>query len=353
MKKIVITFAMALLLTACSSNQQVLEEPIVGEDPSNEVVDQKPITEAQADDATHYYTPFTGEALVEPASKRPFLVTINNHPQARPQSGISAADIVFEMLAEGDVTRFLALYHSEMPENIGPVRSARSYFVEIAKGLDAFYVAHGYSPEAQTMLNNRVVDHLNGMHYDGTLFKRASHRVAPHNSYITPDNILLGAEKTNTSMLYNKKVSYPFYDEQESVKIGNSATTIDVSYGSQTFNSRYEYEPTSKTYGRSSAGVATIDELTNKQVHVTNILFLEMPHKVIDQQGRRDIDLESGGKAYVASHGSIREVAWANRDGLLVAIEESGEQVLLAPGKTWVHFIPTSPGLATAVTYNE
>ncbi len=58
------------------------------------------------------------------------------------------------MLAEGDVTRLLALYQSEIPANIGPIRSARSYFIDIAKGLDAFYIAHGYSPEAKTMLTN-------------------------------------------------------------------------------------------------------------------------------------------------------------------------------------------------------
>ncbi|CAM5214030.1 hypothetical protein UACE39S_04412 [Ureibacillus acetophenoni] len=71
------------------------------------------------------------------ANMRPIIATINNHPAARPQSGLGSADVVYEMLAEGDVTRFLALYQSELPEKIGPVRSARDYFIEIALGLDA------------------------------------------------------------------------------------------------------------------------------------------------------------------------------------------------------------------------
>src|SRR5690606_25562598 len=101
----------------------------------------------------------------------------NNHPNARPQSGLASADVVYEMLAEGDVTRFLALYQSEIPDNIGPIRSARSYFIELAKGLDAFYIAHGFSPEAQSMLRNNVVDNINGMYYDGSIFKRSRDRV--------------------------------------------------------------------------------------------------------------------------------------------------------------------------------
>ena len=138
-------------------------------------------------------------------TQRPIIVTVNNHPDARPQSGLAAADIVYEMVAEGNVTRFLAVYQSELPDTIGPVRSARDYFVEIAEGLDAFYVAHGYSPEAKRLLNANVVDNINGMNYDGTLFKRSRNRVAPHNSYITAEHIREGAKLVGASMIYQKK----------------------------------------------------------------------------------------------------------------------------------------------------
>ena len=77
---------------------------------------------------------------------------VNNHPKARPQSGLHKADIVYEILAEGDVTRFLPYFQSEKPENIGPVRSARDYYIDLAKGLNALYIAHGYSPEAKKCL---------------------------------------------------------------------------------------------------------------------------------------------------------------------------------------------------------
>ena len=285
---------------------------------------------------------------------RPILATINNHPQARPQSGLAQADIIYEMLAEGDVTRFLALYQSELPESIGPIRSARSYFVDIAKGLDAFYIAHGYSPEAKSMLAQRVVDNINGMHYDGTYFKRSSTRVAPHNSYISGENVKAGAEKVVTSLLYQKKVSYPFYEAEDNVKIGTTANEISMKYNnSGSFNSQYVYNAETNQYKRYSANVETVDYETNESIELANILFFEMPHRIVDSAGRREITITGGGNAYVAQAGTIREVKWKNADGLLVAVEEDGSEVKLVQGKTWIHFVPTSPGLAASVIYSE
>ncbi|WP_374701220.1 DUF3048 domain-containing protein [Thalassobacillus sp. C254] len=74
---------------------------------------------------------------------------MNNHPEARPQSGLQHADVVYEVLSEGAVTRFVAIYQSQQPVRIGPVRSARGYHINLANGFDAFFVTHGWSPEAE------------------------------------------------------------------------------------------------------------------------------------------------------------------------------------------------------------
>ncbi|WP_339173868.1 DUF3048 domain-containing protein [Solibacillus sp. FSL R5-0691] len=347
-------FLLALLgitLTAGCSDKEQTEEPVV-EIEETEV--EKDIIVAEAEEILPFVTPFTGERVAEEVTMRPILATINNHPQARPQSGLAQADVVYEMLAEGDVTRFLALYQSELPESIGPIRSARSYFVDIAKGLDAFYIAHGYSPEAKSMLERRVVDNINGMHYDGTYFKRSSTRVAPHNSYISGENVKAGAEKTGTSLLYQKKVSYPFYEAEDSVKIGTTANEVSMKYNnSGSFNSQYVYNAETNQYKRYSANVETIDYETNESIELANILFFEMPHRIVDSAGRREITITGGGNAYIAQAGTIREVKWKNADGLLVAVEEDGSEVKLVQGKTWIHFVPTSPGLAASVIYSE
>lgn len=300
-----------------------------------------------------YVMPFTGEPIEDEVTQRPILATINNYPDARPQSGIASADVIYEMLAEGDVTRFLALFQSEIPETIGPIRSARDYFIELAAGLDAFYIAHGYSPEAQQLLESEMVDHVNGMQYDGILFKRSSARVAPHNSYFPGENIETAAEKVSTSLLYQKKVSYTFYKEDESVKIGTEAESVAVTYShNDSFNSLYTYDRDRNIYTRQSGEILTIDELTNEPLALSNVLFFEMGHSVIDSEGRREIDLTSGGSAFVFQQGVMREVRWENIDGVLKAVEDDGSEVKLVPGKTWVHFVPSKPGMMISVKYS-
>jgi hypothetical protein len=336
------------LLVGCSNKDEV--EDVQADNQKQDIAE----VELEETEELPFITPFTGERVAEEVTMRPVLVTINNHPLARPQSGLAQADVIYEMLAEGDVTRFLALYQSELPESIGPIRSSRDYFIDIANGLDAFYVAHGYSPDAKVMLDNKVVDNINGMQYDGTLFKRSSERKAPHNSYITGENIISGAEKVRASLLYQKKVSYPFYEEEDSVKIGISAKDVSIQYSNGSkFNSSYKYDEETNRYARFSANVQTEDYETKQPIELANILFFEMPHRIIDSEGRRDITLEGGGNAYVFQAGTMREVKWKNTDGLLIAVEEDGTEVKLVPGQTWIHFVPTSPGLATSVTYSE
>lgn len=347
---LIFTMLSAAIISGCSDKEQVQEPMKEAEQEEIETNEE----ELEVSEELPYVTPFTGERVAEEVTTRPIIATINNQPQARPQSGLAAADVVYEMLAEGDVTRFLALYQSEIPESIGPIRSARSYFIDIAAGLDAFYIAHGYSPEAKTMLDRKVVEHINGMQYDGTFFKRSSERKAPHNSYITGENVIAGAEKVGASLLYQKKVSYPFYEAEDSVKIGETANEVTMNYNNGgSFNSHYVYDAATNRYTRYSANAETIDHETNETIELANVLFFEMPHRIIDSEGRRDITITGGGNAYVAQAGTVREVKWKNADGLLVAVEEDGTDVKLVPGNTWIHFVPTTPGLTTAVTYSE
>nr|WP_106781418.1 DUF3048 domain-containing protein [Lysinibacillus timonensis] len=347
-KGLYLVLTSATLLAACGNEQNE----------NNETTDESQVSPEQSvvkeEVVLPYITPFTGERVANKVTTRPILVTINNHPAARPQSGLASADVVYEMLAEGDVTRLLALYQSEIPEDLGPIRSARDYFIEIAEGLDAFYIAHGYSPEAQSMLYNGIVDNINGMNYDGTLFKRSKDRYAPHNSYISGENVKLGAEKVGASLLYQKKVSYTYYEKEESVSVGLPANNIEINYSNfDDFNSSYTYNSSSNTYSRESGDEVTTDYLTNEPIALANVLFFEMNHSIIDSAGRRELDLTSGGTAYLFQNGYMREVQWENNDGVLKAVEADGSDVKLVPGKTWIHFVPTKPGIETSVTYSE
>ena len=326
---------MSLILLAACSNK----------DDKDKIVEETP------EENVSHIAPFTGELTEEDNKLRPVLATINNHPLARPQSGVSDADIVYEFIAEGNVTRLLALYQSKLPEEMGPIRSARDYFVEVAKGLDAFYIAHGYSPDAKSLLNSDYVDNINGMQHDGTLFKRSSDRKAPHNSYISKESILSAEESTNSSKEISKMPSLSFHESIESAKIGDSALSLVIQNGSHpNFTSAYNYNEESGTYEQVVNDVVTIDKLSDKQIELSNILVFEANHETIDTEGRQLIDLDSGGKALLFQAGIVKEIEWENIDGILTPTED-GVSAKLVPGKTWIHVIRQDPGINSDVTY--
>lgn len=131
------------------------------------------------------------------------------------------------------------------------------------------------------------------------------------------------------------------------------ANSVSVKYSNyDSFNSLYTYDADTNTYSRQCADEITTDYLTNEPIALSNVLFFEMNHSIIDNAGRRSIDITSGGTAYVFQEGLMREVRWENIDGVLKAVEEDGSEVKLVPGHTWIHFVPTNPGIAASVTYS-
>lgn len=326
----VITIIVLLFLLVGCSKEKAEPKPDLDDNERDivaEEVEQKPM----------YSYPLTGEPTEIQSTNRAVSVMINNHPAARPQSGLNKADLVFEVLAEGGITRLLAVFQSEMPEKVGPVRSARPYYIELAKGLDAIYIFHGWSPDAQKLIQSGYVDDLNGLYYDGTLFNRASFRKAPHNSYITHENIIKGAEQ-NGYTLEGAPTSYKFLSENDEID-GTAQSNVTISYSNKDFEVHYEYDPSLKKYLRFSGGEQTVDYETNEPVLLNNIFIVQMDHTVIDDVGRRKVDLTSGGKALLLQDGKLREVTWENVDGRIVPYLNGGE-VRLVPGKTWINIVP-------------
>ncbi|MEK3856504.1 DUF3048 domain-containing protein [Cytobacillus sp. FSL H8-0458] len=341
---IAVSAAAMILVSGCSKEKA--EEPAKQETEKAEEATKGVTSEKELP----FQYPLTGSGSETEVDGRAVAVMINNHPKARPQSGLNQADVVYEMLAEGDVTRFLAIFQSERPEMIGPVRSSRDYYIELAKGYDSLYIAHGYSPEAKELLDQEYVDNLNGMHYDGTLFKRESFRQAPHNSYISFDNVLKGAKEKNYAMEDEPK-SLEFLSKEEVKAIqGEKAESAMISYlDNELFNVVYEYDAGLEKYKRYSNGELTADYKSGEPVLLDNIFIAEADHQVVDSAGRRDINLTSGGKGYLLQKGKVAEVQWENIDGRILPVL-NGQQAGLVPGKTWINIIPSNPGLEQTVS---
>lgn len=301
--------------------------------------------ESIGEDQFQFTAPFTGVRIEEENTMRPVLATISNDPKARPQSGLSEADVIYELLTEGNTTRYLALFQSNLPNEIGPIRSSRDMFIHLAKGLDAFYVAHGYSPDARKLLQSGMIDHVNGMQHDNTLFKRSSERFAPHNSYISGDNVLLAAEQINAPMTINQLPALSFYESIEDVEWVAKAPSISVQNGSHPqFTSEYTYDEQAGVYRQFVNEIETIDHANEKPIELANILVIETAHQTIDAEGRQAIDLEAGGDAILFQAGKVEEVEWKNINGTIVPVK-NGVTMKFVPGKTWIHVLPTNSGI--------
>ncbi|ADU28710.1 DUF3048 domain-containing protein [Evansella cellulosilytica] len=346
MKRLILTvFVISLFfLVACKSEEETAkEEPreeekveiIESEEPEEEPLPPFPLTGLGSEEGEFEY--------------RAFGVMIENSMSARPQSGLYQADVVYEVLSEGSITRLLAIYHSQQPERIGPVRSARSYYVHLNKGFDAIYASAGGSPGGLQLAESDYVDNISGLVYDGRFFSRSTDRVAPHNMYTTYDDLKAATDHLGYEWERQPPSLY-FVDELEE-NAGEKVDYFEVKYGSTNNDVQYEYDEQLKKYVRYNGGQPTEDLETGEAVAPKNVFIVEMSHRVIPKEenhidagsNRREIDVESGGRAYLMQEGTLQEVEWKNVDGIILPFKDD-QQVPFLPGQTWVNIVPTNGG---------
>lgn len=285
--------------------------------------------------------PFTGEHTTENTDARAYAVMVNNHPEARPQSGLSKADIVFEMLTESYITRFLAIYQSAHPEVIGPVRSAREYYFTLADQYNAVYVYHGAADFINDMIVSRNIDYISGSQHDndGHLFVREPFRKKPHNSYFQAVNVYDAMKEKGYDATYTYE---PFSFTDDTLLTENDGTYVKINYSPNRAVVTYEYDDDSGKYHRYDNGELAVELTSEIPIEIDNIFIVETEHRTIDEESRRYIDIESGGDAYLLQQGKMEKVEWTNENGRIVPMKD-GETIPFVRGNTWINFIPNDP----------
>jgi hypothetical protein len=346
----VLLLFLIFMLVACNSDDTtslpVEEEEVVEPEPIEEIVKE----EVEEEETVFpYYAPLTGEGSLVEINERIIAVMINNHGKARPQTGVDHADMVYEVLSEGMITRLVALYQSKSPEVIGPVRSLRPYLIDIANGFDAVFAHAGGSQEALNIVKNRGLPSLDEIYNAGPSFYRVNFRKAPHNLYTNINLLREGAERRK----YNEESTIPsikFKDPMEKME-GLDAGWINIEYHSS-YQVAYEYDTETQLYTRFARGEPHVDMETTLPLTTTNLFVIETTHKTLDKVGRRAIDVMSEGNGYLFQRGKMQEVHWKNVDGVIRPMK-NGEELGLYPGVTWVNIIPNSPGLENKVRFSN
>lgn len=283
--------------------------------------------------------PLTGEVDADLPSRPFILSTDNDSGLARPQSGLSKADIVYEFPVEGGSSRLEPIYYSKVPGKIGPTRSARPYFIDMAREYKAVFVHHGWSPQAKKYLESDVIPYISAFTY-GNIFYRSTDRYAPHNSYTTGQDVwnLIRENGWDTDQDVRK---FQFLGSGERQN-GTLAADIHIDYKINKNN--YKYNAKSGKYKRYVNGEAYTDKETGKQITTKNILVQKVTSKVLDEKGRLEIDMLAGGEALLFTNGVVVEGTWsrAGMDSPTVFKDQQGEEFKLNVGNSWIQVVDDS-----------
>ena len=302
-----------------------------------------------------FYHPLTGLPCDEDLSgTRPVAIMLNNIKAALPQQGNSQADIIYEVLAEGGITRMLAVY--QQPGGlglVGSVRSARQYYWELAQGLDAIYIHAGASPEfyeTKNRLGLFTVDGVNGYYSSASagMFWRNRERIEGH--YYAYEHSLLTSGEAITAMLEYEgrsahKDGYQYemtFADDGTPAGGQNAVTVTVPFSNSKADV-FRYDAASGQYLVEEYGEPYIDGNSGDQVAVTNLIVVQTVCTVVDSAGRLDVELSSG-SGWFACGGKIIPITWkkGSADQQLRFFSEDGSPITLGRGQSYVCIIPTS-----------
>lgn len=318
--------------------------PVVAEE-------EEPEAEPEVTDVTHEgeaQSMLTGEWLPEEETKnRPLAIMLGNTTDALPQYGIGKADVLYECLVEGGLTRLMGIFdnYNDAPK-YGSVRSCRLYYAYIAKEYDAIYAHYGQASNAKSFLNSDAIDNLNGLEgaMDSIMFYRSGDRPAPHNVFTTPEGITAGIEKKGYRTTYADDYTghFLFSDGKDPVVLdGKDAYAMQTSYpNSKTW---FEYDAESGMYKRFHYKKEHVDGETGEQLTFTNVIFQFIPGRVIDDKGRMEFDTVGSGKGIYFTGGKCEDITW-KKDSLespSLFYDNNGDQLVMNPGKTSICIITT------------
>ncbi len=341
----VISILMALSLTMLCFVACGKEEEFEKTDISSTTTE----TTTEAPKATNI-NPFTGVAdLSESAiGARPVAVMVENAPAARPQWGMSTPDVIIEGVVEGGITRMMWLYAdvTKMPK-VGPVRSARHDYVEIAQGMNAIYVHWGGSNLAYNKISEIGMKDIDGLK-DGAYFKRDSSRSSrgtEHTGYTTGEYIAkaIANKKLTTKAKDTNWTMFKVVEDGVRIPFGGAsggAMEVNVTFSSS-YKYSFKYSMDKNVYVSYLNGKAVTDGTDGKAVSFSNLIIMYSPTKTVDSEKHQDWDLSSGEALWI-SQGAGEKITWkkGGANSPLKFYGTDGKELIVNKGKTYVGVVP-------------
>ena len=299
--------------------------------------------------------PINGELLTKEEFDKikkfpPVAVMVENHTAARPHSGLDKADVIYEAHAEGGITRFMAIFWSKSAKEIGPVRSARQYFVEMMSPYDAYYMHIGGAQRTGNSKTNAIENiyayGIKTLNTGGT-FWRSSERYAPHNAYSSTE-MLQNRGASIYGKEYDQTSAWKFKPDALPVKRGAS-TTANVRFigglaNGGAYDTKWVYEKKTNLYKRFNGGVAHTDLVTGQQYTAKNVVIMHMD-MYFAQTGKGHVVYkteDNNNKVTILMDGKVITGTWKkeNRTSRERFLDSKGKEIQLNRGQTWVIMYP-------------
>lgn len=265
----------------------------------------------------------------------PIAVMIDNGFNVRPQYGLAQADIIYEALAESNITRIMAIYSSATTaDKIGPVRSAREYFADWAAEYNAIYMHVGGSPQALALLPKLSLENVDQIGAGEIYFWRDKNLKAPHNVLTSDTNWLRVGELRGLPR--DDEVFKPWNFVEASSTERASIKDVVINYN-DIYKVEWKYNDKPGVYERWQGGDKFIYD-SGDQAEADNIIVQIVPSKVVDTLGRREMNTKKGGAVLIFNKLGVQTGTWQN-DGRTLFYNDKKEELKLVPGKTWVQMV--------------
>ena len=297
---------------------------------------EKPKTEAKLDTACPLNGVYTTKEMAE---RRPIGVMVENSSDARPQSGLNKADLVYEVVTEGGITRFLAFYQCQDASEIGPVRSSRTYYLDWVEELTAFYAHAGGSPDSLARI---VRDGILDLNHSQKYFWRTSSRPAPHNLYTSTEKLIKYAQSKKYDLKNSGFATWSFKDDAASAD-RPEFFKFKINFSSPAYLVEYLYNQETNDWSRKIAGVTDKDAKSGEEIKVKNVIvqFSQIIPRENEDKNRVDVGTVGSGQAYYFIVGKVFQGTWqkSSTKARTQYLDSNGMAVKFNRGPIWVEVV--------------
>ena len=275
---------------------------------------------------------------------RPIAVMIDNHEGAWPQVGLNSAYSVYEIIVEGGETRLMALFKGVDLKEIGPVRSARHYFLDYALENDAIYVHYGWSPKAQSDISSLKVNNINGISESSESFWRTKKKAAPHNVLTRTKDILEIAKSKKYATTSDKDSVLNYTFSEVNLDNGIAASNVTIPY-SDLHTVNYKYDAETKRYTRYARGQKQTDMETKEAITTKNIIITfekNSPLKDTENKDRQDLSNVGTNDGYYITNGKAIKIKCIknSRTSQTIYKDLQGNEIQVNDGNTFFNICP-------------